>query len=219
MKYCSKCKLDVRTASDKCPLCQNKLTGTEEKTPYPIIPTIYKRFELFFKILIMSSIGLSVICIAVNLIIQQFGWWWQYAVFGVFCVWVSIFHIIKRRNNIPKAIMNQVLITAIFCIIWDIWTGWKGWSIDFVLPILFTAAMIGLFIVARVLKMKKRDYLLYLFMVIAFCIITVIFYATNLTNIVIPSVICFSGGILSLAALIIFEGKNMKEEFEKRFHL
>jgi len=123
MKYCSKCKLDVRTASDLCPLCQNKLTGESETAAYPNIPTIYKRFELFFKILFMSSLGLAVISIAVNLILQAFGWWWHYAVFGIFCVWVSIFHIIKRRHNIPKAIMNQVLITAIFCIIWDIWTG------------------------------------------------------------------------------------------------
>jgi len=79
--------------------------------------------------------------------------------------------------------------------------------------------MVGLFIVARVLKMKEKDYLLYLFMVIAFCIITVIFYAADMTNIVIPSIICFSGGILSLTALIVFDGKNMKNEFEKRFHV
>lgn len=167
----------------------------------------------------MASICVAVVCIAVNLIVHEWGIWWHYALFGIFCIWVSIFHIIKRRRNVPKAIMNQVLIAAILCIIWDVWTGWRGWSVDFVIPIMFTVAMIGLFVVAQVLKLKKRDYLLYLFMVIFFCIVTVLFYALDLTTIVIPSVICFSGGILFLSALIIFDGKNMKEEFEKRFHL
>lgn len=219
MKHCSKCKLDVRTNSDLCPLCQNKLTEEDDSVLYPTIPTIYKKFELFFKIWIMASIAVGIACIAINLIIPETGTWWHYAVFGIFCIWVSVFHIIKRRRNVPKAIMNQVFITAVLCIIWDLWTGWYGWSIDFVLPIMFTVAMLGLFIVARVLKMKEKDYLLYLFMVIAFSIITVVFYVLDITNIVIPSIICFSSGIISLAAMIIFDSKNMKEELEKRFHL
>ena len=219
MKHCSKCKLDVRTEAEVCPLCQNKLSGEYNASQYPKIPTIYKQFEMFFKIWIMASVGVAVACIAVNLIVDNLGIWWHYAVFGIFCIWVSIFHIIKRRKNVPKAIMNQVLITAVLTIIWDLWTGWHGWSIDFVLPIMFTVAMIGMFVVVRSLRLKKKDYLLYLFMIIAFSIITLLFYALNLTQAVIPSVICFSSGILFFAALIIFDGNNMKEEFKKRFHL
>ena len=219
MKHCSKCKLDVRTETDVCPLCQNKLSGEGGEAQYPKIPTIYKKFEMFFKIWIMASVGVAVACISVNLIVDNWGIWWHYAVFGIFCIWVSIFHIIKRRRNVPKAIMNQVLITAVLTIVWDLWTGWHGWSIDFVLPIMFTVAMIGMFVVVRSLRLKKKDYLLYLFMIIAFSIITLLFYALDLTNAVIPSVICFSSGILFFSALIIFDGNNMKEEFEKRFHL
>lgn len=219
MKYCSKCKLNVDTDISICPLCQNKLTGEAENSSYPKIPTIFKKFELFFKLWLMVSIFIAVTCISVNLIVQDFGIWWHYVLFGLFCIWVSMFHIIKRRKNIPNAIMNQVLITAILCIIWDIWTGWRGWSLDYVLPIMFTIAMIGLSAIARILKLKKKDYLLYLFMIISFCIITLIFYISGLIRIVIPSIICFSVGILSLSALLIFDGKNMKTEFEKRFHL
>ena len=32
MKHCDKCKIDVRGEFERCPLCQNKLTG--ESTPY-----------------------------------------------------------------------------------------------------------------------------------------------------------------------------------------
>ncbi|MBQ6809250.1 MAG: hypothetical protein IJP09_00910 [Clostridia bacterium] len=219
MKHCSKCKLDVRTNSEVCPLCQNKLTGENEEAMYPTIPTIYKKFELFFKIFFMASIGLAVVCVATNLMFSPSNAWWPFAVFGIFCIWLSVFHIIKRRKNIPKTILTQAVISAVLCVIWDFWTGWHGWSIDFVLPIIFTVAMIGLFIVARCLKLKEQEYIMHFTTIVVFCIITVIFYALDITNIVIPSIICFSSGIITLAALIIFDGKSMKEELRKRFHL
>lgn len=219
MKYCSKCRLSVRTTSEYCPLCQSRLTGEGGDGLYPYIPTIYKQFELFFKILIVSSIGAAVACVAANLIFPQTGIWSLFAVFGIFCVWVSVTLIIKKRRNIPRTIVNQVFLTALFCIIWDAVTGWRGWSVDYVLPIIFSASMIGLFIVARVLKMKAGDYLFYLILVTFFCIITLVFYITGITGAVIPSIICFSGGIATLASLVIFEGRNMKHELERRFHL
>lgn len=43
MKHCDKCKIDVRGEFERCPLCQNKLTG--ESTPYefPKVQSFYEK--------------------------------------------------------------------------------------------------------------------------------------------------------------------------------
>ena len=49
MKHCDKCKIDVRGEFERCPLCQNKLTG--ESTPYefPKVQSFYEKYEKIFK--------------------------------------------------------------------------------------------------------------------------------------------------------------------------
>ena len=50
MKHCDKCKIDVRGEFERCPLCQNKLTG--ESTPYefPKVQSFYEKYEKIFKL-------------------------------------------------------------------------------------------------------------------------------------------------------------------------
>ena len=66
MKHCDKCKIDVRGEFERCPLCQNKLTG--ESTPYefPKVQSFYEKYEKIFKFAILVTSSLSIISIAVN---------------------------------------------------------------------------------------------------------------------------------------------------------
>ena len=55
MKHCDKCKIDVRGEFERCPLCQNKLTG--ESTPYefPNVHSFYEKYEKIFKFAILVT--------------------------------------------------------------------------------------------------------------------------------------------------------------------
>ena len=55
MKHCDKCKIDVRGEFERCPLCQNKLTG--ESTPYefPKVQSFYEKYEKIFKFAILVT--------------------------------------------------------------------------------------------------------------------------------------------------------------------
>jgi hypothetical protein len=219
MKYCDKCKVTIRSNEAVCPLCQNRLVGTEGEEIYPEVPTIYRQFEMFFKLLILSTILAGVGCVAVNLILPQGGYWSVFVVLGILCFWISLAYAVKKKDNIPKNITVQVVILSLLSIGWDWLTGWRGWSLDFVLPITCIAAMISLSIIARVTKMPAGDYIVYLIVDIVFGIVPLIFYLTGLVGIVIPSVICIALSLLSLSVLILFEGKNMLQEIERNFHL
>lgn len=219
MKYCEKCKVSVRGKEMVCPLCQNRLSGTDEEGLYPSVPTIYRQYELFFKLLIFSTIAVGVICVAVNLIFPQSGYWSVFVVLGVLCFWISLPYALRKKDNIPNNITAQVFILSVLSLGWDWFTGWRGWSLNFVIPISCSIAMVSLAIIARVTKIPAEDYIVYLIVDIMFGIVPLFFYLTGHVGFVIPSVVCIALSILSLSGLILFEGKNVLREIIKNFRL
>ena len=137
MKHCDKCKIDVRGEFERCPLCQNKLTG--ESTPYefPKVQSFYEKYEKIFKFAILVTSSLSIISIAVNILLPQSGHWSLFVLFGVICFWLTTNICIKKRQVISQNIAAEAVIISILCVIWDKFTGWHGWSVDYVIPIIF----------------------------------------------------------------------------------
>jgi MFS superfamily sulfate permease-like transporter len=103
--------------------------------------------------------------------------------------------------------------------LWDVFTGWHGWSVDYVIPIAFASVMTATAILARILKMPTETYMVYSVLLILYGIIPAIFVLSGLSTIIYPSLICVAGSLLSLAALLIFESRNMIEELKRRLHL
>ena len=223
MMYCNKCKVKVAGNKKFCPLCQNELKESDysplDQDVFPIIPTVYKKFNLFFKIFIFASICACVICVALNIMLFKSVWWSVFVVLGVVCVWISLFIAVQKRRNIPKNLVYQVFFASVISVIWDAVTGWKGWSLDFAVPCVCIAAMIAMAVLAFVLNIQIQDFIIYFVVNIIFGIIPTIFLIFNMVHIIYPSVICIAGSIITLAALIVFEGANMLSELKKRFHM
>lgn len=219
MKYCEKCKVSIRGKNANCPLCQNRLSGADEEELYPCVPTIYRQYELFFKMLIFLTIMTGVLCVAVNLILPDSGFWSLFVVVGIACFWISLMYALQKKDNIPNNITAQVFILSVLSIGWDWFTGCRGWSLNYVIPIACSVAMISLAIIARVTKMPAEDYIVYFIIDIVFGIVPLILYLTGQLGFIIPSVICISLSVLSLSALILFEGKNVLSEMAKNFHV
>ena len=219
MKYCVKCGVKVHGAENVCPLCQHSLSGESEERVYPPVPTVYRQHEIFFKILILSTIAAGVACCAVNLLLPQHGYWSVFVILGILCFWISLAYAVRRKDNIPKNITVQVFLISVLGLGWDLLTGWRGWSLNFVIPIACSVALLSLAIIAKVMKIPPGDYIVYLIVDILFGIAPLVFYLTGLVSIALPSIICISLSILTLSALIVFEGKNMFQEMIKRFHV
>lgn len=219
MRFCEKCGVKVRGADTVCPLCQRKLSGEAEEKVYPLVPTVYRQHEMLFKILIISTIAVGVICAAVNLLLPQSGYWSFFVGLGILCFWISLAYAVRKKDNIPKNITVQVFIVSVLSFGWDCLTGWRGWSLNFVIPIACSVALLSLAIIAKVMRMPPGDYIAYFTMDIVFGIVPLVFYLTGLVHIAIPSIVCISLSILSLAVLMVFEGKNMLQEMAKRFNV
>lgn len=220
MKYCEYCKVYTREDRENCPLCENKLENINEEHEqiFPKIPSIYKR-NLALKIMGFISIALIVLSFAIYFLFPTNINWPILVLFGLLSVWLDLSFLIRKKTHLPKKIVWQVFIITVICIFWDVYTGFNGWSIEFVFPIICILAMLVMYILALVLKLSINDYITYILIDTFFGIIPIIFIALDLVEIIFPSIISVTVSIISLAAIFIFEGKNIIYELKKRTYI
>ena len=218
MLYCENCKVSITGNHEKCPLCQGDIIGEPSRTnAFPIIKEEKHLIYLILKITALITIVAGAVCILINI---AFGGRWSfYVIAGLVTGWIVIWITVKMHGNITKNTIWLTVIISILAIIWDILTGYKGWSIDYVLPLICCFAMIEMFIVANIKKLRIEDYIVYLIIDILFGIVPLILLLLDIVKIVYPTLICVAGSIVSLAILILFEGKALKAEIVRRMHI
>jgi len=220
MQYCEHCKVHIRGNRKQCPLCQNALfvSDSNQEEIFPTIPEAYQN-NLILRIMIFISVSIVVISIAINVMFPVHVNWSMFIISGILCMWISLAMVIRKRHNIPKSITWQIAVISILAIIWDWRIGWRGWSLDYVIPIACVVAMIVMYVTAKIMHLGARDFMIYLLMDGLFGIIPIVFLVFNALNVLYPTIICVTVSILSLAAIVLFEGENIKEELDKRMHL
>lgn len=219
MLYCENCNVHLSGKYMRCPLCKGTLTGEADgaETSFPVIP-LHIDHALLMR-LSFGSLVIAAVSIAVNLIFPSRGWWALFVVFGIVSFWISLSLVLKKNKNIPKTVLWQVGALSLLAYIWDYFTGFRGWSLNFVLPILCTSAMVTMSVIAKIKKLDIQNYIFYLVIDCVFGILSFTLLVIGRTTETIPSAICFVSTIVFLAALLIFQGKALRDEIQRRFHL
>lgn len=221
MKFCNKCKLSVVGQRKYCPLCQSELKNSDDddREVFPIIPTIFHQYSLFFRILIFLSVVASVVSVMINIMFPTKNIWSLFVVAGIGCFWVGTAIAISKRTNIHKNILYQVVLISTLAVLWDFWTSWHAWSVNYVIPIVCIGAMISMAIIAKVTHLYVRDYMIYLLIDGLFGIVPIVFLLVGILTIKYPSLICIAVSIISLVSLLLFERDNMRSELNRRLHI
>lgn len=227
MKYCTKCKIYVGDESDWCPLCQNRLKKSEDAPKYqsstegsifPKLPNPSEVYHLCVRILLMVSVIAAVVASVVNYYVRSRGAWSLIVIAAIVCGWIVAAITMRKRKSILKTILWQMVIISVICVLWDVFTHWHGWSVDFVLPIMYMAVMVTMFILNKVLRLQTQDYLIYGLMAGLFALIPLILMLTGLVRHALPSVLCLAVSVVFLAILFIFHGSAMVDELRRRSH-
>lgn len=221
MKYCNYCQVHIREDRKECQLCGNVLTDDgrgEYEQVFPNIPPAYEH-HLAIRIMAFISIITVVVNFAIYVMFPTDIKWPVFVVFGLLSMWLSLIMVIIKRHNIPKNIMWQVIIVSLLSVFWDWRTGWRGWSIDFVIPIACIAAMLVMYVTAKIMKLSVRDYIIYSLIDGIFGIIPILFIVFGWINVFYPSIICAGMSIIFVSAIFIFQGENIKLELHKRMHI
>lgn len=219
MKHCNKCNVDVRGEFERCPLCQHILTGEGTPREFPRILSVYEKYKQIIKLIILITASIAVISAAVNALMPQSGRWSLFVLLGVVCFWITSYICLKKRQVIAQNIAAEAVLISILCVIWDKVTGWHGWSVDYVIPIIFSWSMLGLFVVTKILKIKMPDYVFSFVICIFFGLAPFILCVTGVTRLMIPSVICIALSIISFITLVLYDGRELLETLSKKFHI
>lgn len=221
MKYCRYCKVQVREERDKCVLCENILEeGSKEKSEkvFPKISPFYES-HLALKMMLFISITALVVSFAIDRIFPSNINWPILFMFVVISIWIGLITIVQKRYHIPKKIVWQVFIISMLAIFWDYKTGWRGWSLDYVIPIACVSATIIMYVTAKIMHLSIEDYITYILLDGVFGIIPVLFIMFDFVNVVYPSIISIGFSIISLSAIFIFQGGEIRAEVTKRMHI
>ncbi len=221
MKWCGKCKVKIRGTQSYCPLCQNELSNLEEQSE-SLFPTSYrgnKEKHLAMKIITFMMILAGMLSVFINILYPTKIWWGLIVVIILLGARISLGFAIAKHRSILKYLFYQSLLLISIAIFVDLFTGKYGWSITYVLPIIFTLAMITMYLLSKILHLQPNEYMIYLLLDAAFGIIPIIFIVRNSVTTPIPSFVCIMASIISVIALIIFEGNNMYSELKRRLHI
>lgn len=218
MRTCENCKVTLRYDGQRCPLCHHKLPAGGEEDIYPHIPTVRQQHGLLFQIMEFASVAGAVASLAVNLLLPHTGVWCLFVLCGLICAWLSLGVCIRKRKNLLKVVCYQVVLLSIFAVLWDLFTHWRGWSVTYVIPGLCLCAMLLVPILNKLLGLDVHELLIYLVILALFCAVPALFAATGLARVLWPTLVCVSGSIISLAALLIFGGGAMHSELQRRLH-
>lgn len=227
MKYCPKCKVNIAQHLTYCPLCQSELIEKdslnndipETESIFPNTYEIYTSHHMVLKIVGFIALSISIICIFANFLFPAKVWWSLVVTGTMLCTWCSLAVAISKRRNILKYLLYQSIIICIFAVFIDIFTGFTGWSITFVLPIVFTVAMILMYILSKILHLQAGDYIIYLLLDEIFGILPLFLLLMDHLTVRVPSLICLMVSTISVISLIIFEGKSMYQELYRRLHI
>lgn len=114
-----------------------------------------RRYHFFFRLLIFCSVAAAVVSVILNLALRSEVWWSLFVVGGIGCFWLGTAIAVSKRRNIPKNILYQVVFLSVCAVLWDVSTHWHKWSINYVIPIACTLAMLSLGTIAKVMRLPR----------------------------------------------------------------
>ena len=221
MQYCNVCKVNIAGAQKNCPLCGGELEGTFDKNSalFPNIPPPKYSTSFLIRLITFIAIAAMAISAAVNMLATPEVWWSLIVIAAVGTAWLTVIVAIYKRRNILKTVAWQMFLISGAAVLWDVAIGWKGWSLDFVLPGCCAVAMISMFVLAIIFKIPPREYIFYIILDSVYGIVPIIFVLTGILNMVLPSILCILLSVLCIAAILLFQWRNIKEVSERKFHL
>lgn len=171
----------------------------------------------FYSFLCLAAI---VAFVAADLTFHPSIRWPLFTAAGIGSMWLASGIGFIKRYNLMKNAMWQLIIVSVGCILWDVFTGWHGWSVDFVLPIVCMSILLSMWIITKVQRHTAREYMIYFVMAGGYgAILPLILLLTGVIKLHIISVVCVVVCFLFLAALVMFKGKEFREEMHKKFHV
>lgn len=224
MKYCTSCQLLVGEPFDHCPLCQNELEATEEpkKQDYPHFPPVaakLKALSMFFRVQLFIVVSIGILLLAIDYMFgANDGKHWS-LIAAVWLIGIELLVMpVFRRRSIPVYFVTDIalvlagagLFTAYYIDRVFICTHYQIPSLLlFTLTFNFISSLVD----------KKGNALVFSICNVLIGIIPtlIIWFVTGEAPILWK--VCLLVSCIMLVALIVFKGRKVRSELQKRLNI
>ena len=221
MQYCRRCKAWIENPSRRCPLCQGVLEGEPEPEGqlFPDVTRTTSGMEFGFRVFTFVCVALAVVGCAANMIFLSQVFWGGFVAVAVGCMWVlTAVGLRKRRNLLKNTLWQMVLLSGIF-LLWDFLTGYRGWSLEYAIPIAILLVFPILTVMVKVMNLPAVYYMIYYILTCSAGILQLLLLPVGILKMEIPCIVCGAVSCLVLAGLVIFQGKSFWDEVKKKTHM
>ncbi len=225
MQTCNECHIEVRTKEPVCPVCGSALEASQKpveflaKNSYPDLHSRTAAFGLVFRILKAVTVFACLFSVLANAMLTPSLWWSLLVLAASAYGWILMPAWIRRRANVVRVLLFQILLTGLAVVLVDFVTGYRAWSMDYVVPSLLIA---GIATSGLIIAFNFRQWSQYVFYQVSLCaagLLPLLFYFLNLAH-NLPLVLISAGlGLAGLVLTVFLADKSIKNEFVKRFHV
>lgn len=226
MKTCPHCHIQVGGNAAYCPLCQNRLSGPDDAPWWPKITPRVRRFGMLFKIVAFLLLAANVVAGAIDFLLVEEPHRHESLLMLVWVIAILLVlrSLLRRRYNGPRQVFQLLLLVSVLLIFTDWFHGYTGYSVDLVIPILCSVTLVCNFIFAFWRSRFTQNALVYMLLNIGIGVLPYLLLLFQVgTGRVdarsMPWVICLIISVITCLGLIIFQGRALRSELEKRLHM
>lgn len=196
------------------------ISSNIEQPEYPEERKQSRRAKKVFQWFTFLCIASIVIAVGANTIFSPERYWSVVVAGGVLSAWIFLAIGFRKRHNLLKNEMWELLFVTVGCILWDVSMKWRGWSVNYVLPVATMLTLNSMLVIIKAQKLMVKEYMIYLLMAGAYgTVVPFILLLTKAVSVGIPSKLCVIVSFLILTALVIFKKKEVVQELHKKFHI
>lgn len=174
----------------------------------------------FMKSFSYVCIVVAVFAAMANAIVSPEGHWSILIGGGILSMWFALMVGYTKRHNLMKNAMWELLIVTLGGVLWDVCTGWHGWSVNWVLPCVSILIQISMLVISKIQSHSPREYMIYYVMANIYgVVLPLICMLTKIAVFRVPSILCMGFSFLFFFALLMFKGREFREEIYKKFHV
>lgn len=222
MKKCLYCKIEVGGDLVKCPICQNKLVGDPEEAYFPK-PTVGQRRSLYYKFQLLTVWALLITGLAVDFLFHVVippypNLHWSL----LLAMWLIVFEFGIMRQFRPgtgssRKVTSMAFILLIMTVITSYFLGYLQFTLYWIVPVALIGTMIANFVLAMI--DKQGNTMSYLLTNLFVGVVPYIFIYFLGKGTPIAWIVCTIVSILLFIGAVIFKGRTVLNELQRRFNV
>ena len=222
MKKCPYCKVEVGGNPEKCPLCQSKLMGEGDRAYFPVQDTMKFR-SFLYKLQLFIVWVVIIACLGLDFLVHlrlpglpELHWSLLVA------MWLVAFEFLIMRQFKPgmgsaRKVTMMVLIILAMLSVTAYFLGFLQITLDLIVPVVITGAVIANFVLAMV--DKNGNAMAYLLSGLLCGVIPSIVLFIVKDRMPVAWMVCIIVSLVLFAGVIIFKGRLVAGELQRRFNV